>query len=691
MAANDGVYATGASHSLSNVIYDRHYQYDAASNIVGIDDGVLPEASQHFEYDGLNRLRNVNVSDQGAAATISQAMVYDSYGNIKSKSDLGTYSYGQIQSCGGTVGTAAGPHAVTSVALSSGGTEHYCYDRNGNVIADTSAGGDRAFSYASFDKPTQISKGSHTTEFAYGPSRSRFLRIDSNSAEEELNKTTVYVGSFEKIIHHDNKIEFKRMIGDGVLITDEYSPANVLLASKTQYLIKDYLGSTELVLGEDIANPVVADLSFDAWGKRRDSQSYAVLDASQRLALLLGEVENTTNRGFTGHEMVDEVGIIHMNGRIYDPRLARFLQADPFIQLASDAQMYNRYSYARNSPLVHTDPSGYFLPLVVGLIAYASTATAAWTAFFVGLAAFAQTLHYGGDFGDALRAGVIAGVSAYAFASVGGGEWAQTATTLQKVAAFGSIGGITSVIQGGKFGHGFVSAGLGSAVGGALAGTKLGTALSRVNGSEHLVAAVVGGTASDLTGGKFANGAATAAFASIVSSEIETYRENNDHGGSDLRPDRATAEKRIAELEKEGVLSSDMTFGSTDEAAAYWAEHTYDITAKQHIELGTVINENPNGSFSFGKVHYGKICDNGLHCIRINEPGEIAIHNHPSGSSVASRADRRAINYGGNFAPRSGSYIVGGQRNIRSCRVACALNLPGEGFDGRRLNFDHSP
>ena len=39
-----------------------------------------------------------------------------------------------------------------------------------------------------------------------------------------------------------------------------------------------------------------------------------------------------TRKGFTGHEMVDGAGIVHMQGRIYDPRLGRFLQADPVIQ-----------------------------------------------------------------------------------------------------------------------------------------------------------------------------------------------------------------------------------------------------------------------------------------------------------------------------------------------------------------------
>jgi hypothetical protein len=49
-----------------------------------------------------------------------------------------------------------------------------------------------------------------------------------------------------------------------------------------------------------------------------------------------------------------------MNGRIYDPTLGRFLQADPHVQAPMNSQSYNRYSYVLNNPMSYTDPSGYF-------------------------------------------------------------------------------------------------------------------------------------------------------------------------------------------------------------------------------------------------------------------------------------------------------------------------------------------
>ncbi len=34
--------------------------------------------------------------------------------------------------------------------------------------------------------------------------------------------------------------------------------------------------------------------------------------------------DGTFNRGYTGHEHIDELGLININGRMYDPRLGRF-------------------------------------------------------------------------------------------------------------------------------------------------------------------------------------------------------------------------------------------------------------------------------------------------------------------------------------------------------------------------------
>ena len=95
---------------------------------------------------------------------------------------------------------------------------------------------------------------------------------------------------------------------------------------------------------------MVQRLSFDAHGKRRLADWTAGTPAAP---------DAETPRDFTGHEHLDSVGLIHMNGRVYDPTLGRFLSADPFVPNPTATQSFNRYSYVYNNPLSYTDPTGF--------------------------------------------------------------------------------------------------------------------------------------------------------------------------------------------------------------------------------------------------------------------------------------------------------------------------------------------
>ena len=70
-------------------------------------------------------------------------------------------------------------------------------------------------------------------------------------------------------------------------------------------------------------------------------------------------MSDVSTRGFTGHEHLDDVELIHMNGRAFDYNLGRFLSVDPFIVFPKNSQSINAYSYLMNNPLSGTDPSGY--------------------------------------------------------------------------------------------------------------------------------------------------------------------------------------------------------------------------------------------------------------------------------------------------------------------------------------------
>ena len=244
--------------------------------------------------------------------------------------------------------------------------------------------------------------------------------------------------------------------------------------------------------------------------------------------------------------MVNDFEVIHMGGRTYNPTLGRFMQADPFIQQPGNLQSYNRYAYVQNNPMSYTDPSGYFFkalnkmlgkfaPLVsIGLTLWAPWGTGLWASISTGFVA-------GGIATGNLRGALVGAFSAGAFYGVGS-QFEQfknmtTGLSIAKTAAHGIVGGITSVLSGGKFGHGFASAGITQAfagsideIGGKINGKASSAWSNTANRIKRIVAAAaVGGTASVVSGGKFANGAITGVFSRGFNDEnhISVEEEKN--------------------------------------------------------------------------------------------------------------------------------------------------------------------
>lgn len=91
--------------------------------------------------------------------------------------------------------------------------------------------------------------------------------------------------------------------------------------------------------------------SYDAFGAARNADYSARPSGTLNLP--------STIHGFTGHTHADDVALIHMNGRVYDPNLGRFLSVDPIVQFPASTQSLNPYSYLMNNPFAGTDPSGY--------------------------------------------------------------------------------------------------------------------------------------------------------------------------------------------------------------------------------------------------------------------------------------------------------------------------------------------
>jgi RHS repeat-associated protein len=278
--------------------------------------------------------------------TTTFAAAYDATGNITSKTDTaGTRSYSYPAPVEGTFNH---PHGVTS----SGGSS-YSYDTNGNMTSR--AGGAVVFNVANL--PTSITSGGYTSTFTYGAARNRYKQVAGYSGRTE---TTWYVGSlYERMTKTGSSTtEYRYQVTAGglpVARVTQYSTGTV----RTQFMHRDHLGSIDTITDE--TGTVVARMSFDAHGTRRVASGTGawntLLGYSSSVALLDGLRDKTT-RGFTDHEMLDNVGLIHMNGRVYDPTIGRFLSVDPVFQFPENTQSLNPYTYVLNTPLTLTDPTG---------------------------------------------------------------------------------------------------------------------------------------------------------------------------------------------------------------------------------------------------------------------------------------------------------------------------------------------
>jgi RHS repeat-associated protein len=333
---------SGATSQVQNLTY----QWDKVGNLTQRKDAIQ-NLTEDFYYDkpdgshNLYRLDRSTLKVGTSAPVANLSLTYDSIGNIKSKSDVGTYTY--PMSGAGVVR----PHAVTAA-----GAKSYAYDANGNMITRN---GD-AITWYSYNLPDRINQGSNYSQFYYGAGRGRYKQVAYTSPGGSLpsgTETTLYIGGlFEKVTKPSGVIEYKHYIMAGkeaVAIRTLRSNS----ANDTRYLHKDHLGSVDSITNESGA--VVQRLSFDAFGKRRSASSWSG-------SLTSGDwtsIAAITHRGFTFHEQLDNVELVHMNGRVYDPLIGRFISADPFIQAPLMSQSLNRYSYVMNNPLSITDPSGY--------------------------------------------------------------------------------------------------------------------------------------------------------------------------------------------------------------------------------------------------------------------------------------------------------------------------------------------
>ena len=80
-------------------------------------------------------------------------------------------------------------------------------------------------------------------------------------------------------------------------------------------------------------------------------------DAFGNILEQTGDVDN--NITYSGYQYDEETGLYYLNARMYDPKIARFLQEDTYRGNINDPLSLNLYTYCNNNPMVYIDPSGH--------------------------------------------------------------------------------------------------------------------------------------------------------------------------------------------------------------------------------------------------------------------------------------------------------------------------------------------
>jgi len=70
------------------------------------------------------------------------------------------------------------------------------------------------------------------------------------------------------------------------------------------------------------------------------------------------------DKALAGHEHLDCTGFMHMDGRLYDPRIGRFLSPDPVVSDPSSRQGWNIYSHVGGWPWDDGHGAGFLVPAV---------------------------------------------------------------------------------------------------------------------------------------------------------------------------------------------------------------------------------------------------------------------------------------------------------------------------------------
>ncbi|MEV8346462.1 RHS repeat domain-containing protein [Streptomyces niveus] len=334
-------------------IDDTAYAYDPAGNVTGIttasgQDAAKTVDAQCFTTDALGRLSEAwttkapspDCQAAPAAATVGgpdaywQSYGYDALGN---RTELVEHGTGALSGADATTtythptAKTGLPHAVQQASVeggpNDGRTSTFAYDDAGNTTQRKTATRTQDITWDAEGHLATLKDAGKTTSYAYDADGNRMITKDADGST-----TLTLPGGNELKVTSSGAKEATRY----------YTHGEETVAVRTgqgfSFLLNDHQGTAMVSL------------------------SMTTLALTRRKQLPFGQLRSEQSESFPGTRgfvsgTIDPTGLTHLGAREYDPLLGRFLSVDPVIDHDAPAQM-NAYSYAHNSPVTKSDPTG---------------------------------------------------------------------------------------------------------------------------------------------------------------------------------------------------------------------------------------------------------------------------------------------------------------------------------------------